>query len=271
MIDIGPNLSNHMFDNDIKEVIDNAVANNVKGLILTSTDLKTFYKNIDIIKNNLNENILLKTTLGLHPHNANQHKEFFNKFQSLLNNESICSIGEFGLDYFRMISTKENQILTMNTFLDIANNYQYPLFLHERNSFDDFYSILKNSNNKNKKVVHCFTGSTNELKKYLDIGCYIGITGWITDNKRNQSLSDALKYIPIDRLMIETDSPYLKPRHKDLKNNRNEPANLIYIANYIAQSLNIPLNEIIDLTLKNSIDFFNLKDYNYNNNRKNKI
>lgn len=273
MIDIGANLSNEQFNKDLDIVINNAVIAKLQGIILTSTNLKTYYSNLDIIDKYKND-ILIKTTYGLHPHSVANDYNVFSNIDSVFNNPSVVSIGEFGLDYVRMIGDKYKQIEVMNKFLDIAHQFPHQsLFLHERGAFSDFYDLLKNANIKNKKVVHCFTGTLKEAKDYMDIDCFIGITGWISDQRRNNDLKDALNYIPLDRLMIETDCPYLTPFNMIKRPKRNEPSLLIHIAQSIADIKNISVEKVIESCTKNSLDFFSLNDYNNNikNNQVKKI
>lgn len=265
MIDIGANLCSSQFDGDVKEVVERAKTNNVKQLILTTTDKTNYYKNLKIIEQ-VKDILPIYTTYGLHPHNAKQHATIFNDIETHLNNPNVVSIGEFGLDYFRMISEQKTQIYVMENFLEHAKNFEHlPLFLHEREAFDDFFSILKNSNTNNKSVVHCFTGNKAQMKSYLDLGCYIGITGWISDNRRNHDIVEALKYLPLDRLMIETDCPYLTPKNYTKKYVRNEPAFLSYIVQSISQILMQPENVIIEKSIQNTLDFFPINHYNKDN------
>jgi TatD DNase family protein len=265
MIDIGPNLSSEQFNNDLDNVINNAVNANIHGLILTSTDLKTYNRNIKIIENH-KDKIFMKTTYGLHPHNAKNHLDIFKNIDLILQNPHIGAIGEFGLDYFRMLSPQNTQQFVMDSFLNTAKNHlQLPLFLHEREAFEDFYATLKNSNVNNKFVVHCFTGNKHNLKKYVDLGAFIGITGWISDHRRNKDLKEALKYLPIDRLMIETDCPYLTPKNMDIKVFRNEPAFLPFVAKSIAEIMNLSVEHIVEQSTKNTLDFFSISPYNNRN------
>lgn len=261
MIDIGANLSNRQFDYDLKEVFERALRQNVSHIVLTATDLKTFFRNKKIIKD-FGHIIPLYNTLGLHPHHASQYKDFFIQFDKLMQSEKIISIGEFGLDYFRMISPKQDQLNAMNIFMDKAKNYSQPLFLHERDAAADFISILKNHSVENKKVVHCFTGNTVNLKKYLDLGCYIGITGWCTERKRGFDVRKAIEFIPLDKLMIETDAPYLTPRNMKEDIKRNEPSFLYWVAKEISILKKVPISSVIEFSYKNSMDFFNLSPYN---------
>ena len=152
------------------------------------------------------------------------------------------AIGETGLDFFRNLSTYEEQVFAFEEQIKIAIDKNKPLFLHQRDSHDDFIKILrKYSSDINKAVVHCFTGTQKQLDDYLELDCYIGVTGWICDAKRNVELRKTIKNIPLEKLMIETDCPYLIPKNlpDKPKNNRNEPSNLNHIINEIAVLLSL--------------------------------
>lgn len=254
MFDIGPNLCNKQFDTDLETVLLNAKTQQVEHLLLTSTDQTSFLKNIDIISK-YHSLISMKTTYGLHPHNAKNYLNFFKHFDNHINHPEVKAIGEFGLDYFRLISTREEQLKTMELFLEKAKNYCHlPLFLHERDAFEDFYGLIKTT--ASKGVVHCFTGSLDNVKKYLDLGLYIGITGWISDSRRNDDLLNAVKYIPMDKLLIETDCPYLAPKNIIKNIRRNEPQYLSHVAMSISTLKNIPVATVIEKTTQNSLDLF---------------
>ena len=198
---------------------------------------KTFYKMINFIYLGKYLNILKEKIANNNPH----------------------AIGETGLDFFRNLSTYEEQIFAFEEQIKIAINTNKPLFLHQRDSHDDFIRILrKYSSDINKAVVHCFTGTQEQLDDYLELGCYIGITGWICDEKRNVELRKTIKNIPLSKLMVETDCPYLIP--KDLptkpKNNRNEPSNLNHIVKEISLLLDLNEDEIRKESFKNTLRFF---------------
>lgn len=257
MIDIGVNLSNVQFKTDIEIVIKNAKEHGVSSIILTSTNFKSYLENLDIIKK-FQEFIHLTTTFGVHPHQAESDTTLFNNINELIN-PNIVAIGEFGLDYYRQISSINIQRLVMEKHIEIGAKYpNLPFFLHERQAFDDFVNILNNQSHSNNKVVHCFTGNKEQVKKYLDLNCFIGITGWITDKRRNQELIEAIKYIPIDKIMIETDSPYLTPKMKKTPI-RNEPKYLHLILDAVAFHKNLDKEKAKLIIQKNTIDFFNFK------------
>lgn len=250
MIDIGANLSSHKFTkNQIPNILADAKKAGVSGIVLTSVNEASYLRNLELLEQDTS-GILVGTTWGVHPHYSNSLKDF--KTHSL--SSKVLAIGETGLDYFRMLQPKEVQISAFEFQIEKANETNLPLFLHERQAHADFLSVLKR-NSKTKKVVHCFTGNKTELKAYLDAGCFIGVTGWLCDKRRNQDLVDALKYCPMDRLMIETDAPYLKPLKA--KGDMNVPANLLIVQEEVKKYVH--LDNIECVLLKTTKDFFNLK------------
>lgn len=261
MIDIGINLGNERFDNKREEMLQRAVKAGLTGIIMTTTSQKSFNANIEAYKNHCNI-ISLFTTLGLHPHSAKDYKNFFANFDAMISKadkvgKPIVAIGEFGLDYNRMFSEKTEQIICAELHFEKAKDMKLPTFLHERDAHEDFLALMKKYPTVSK-VVHCFTGSKKEMKAYLDLGAHIGITGWVTDNQRGQDLQEAVKYIPLDRLMIETDAPYLTPKNMPFKSRENEAAYLPYVLEKIAQIRNENVDELSKQIKKNTIEFFAL-------------
>jgi TatD DNase family protein len=206
----------------------------------------------------------LFSTCGMHPHHANQWQG--NTAQLLLQlaqqHPCVKAIGETGLDFYRDISPRSQQELAFIGQLEIASQLRLPLFLHERDAYERFAPILTHYRpSLTKVVVHCFTGDHTALSTYLDLDCYIGITGWICDERRGQHLQKLVRHIPLNRLMIETDAPYLLPR--DLANQpfakktrRNEPQFLPHIARILAHYLNLEVSTVCDATFENSLYFF---------------
>jgi TatD DNase family protein len=177
----------------------------------------------------------------------------------LINKYKPHSVGETGLDFFRNISSYEEQLYAFNEQIKIAVETNLPLFLHQRDAHEDFMKIIsKYKKDISKAVVHCFTGTQKELDDYLEMGFHIGLTGWICDERRNVDLRKSLINIPIEKLMIETDCPYLIPRNLNdkPKNNRNEPSYLPHIASEIASLVEIDISELANTTFQNSMNFF---------------
>ena len=257
-IDIGLNLANKQFKRDRDEVVKNSYDNNI-GFIITGTDKRANYEALNLCDEY--NNYPIYCTCGIHPHNADDWNDEYKNIiiQQLRSDDKyIKAIGEIGLDYDRMYSKKENQLECFDEMLSLAEEFNKPVFLHERSAVEDFIKVLKNHRKLcNRAVVHCFTGNRATVLRYLNLGCYIGITGWICDSRRNKDLVDALKVIPLERLMIETDAPYLTPMGKGLER-RNIPNNIIYVAEEIAKIKNVSVKEVQEKCLSNTIKFFNL-------------
>lgn len=255
--DIACNFTSDRFDNDLDEVINQAIVNNITKFGLICSRLSDIDKLLEIY-NRYSKDMFF--TIGVHPHHANEiNEEYLKKLKEVINNNNPHAIGETGLDFFRNLSTYEEQIFAFEEQIKIAIDTNKPLFLHQRDSHDDFIKILrKYSSDINKSVVHCFTGTKEQLDDYLELDCYIGVTGWICDAKRNVELRKTIKNIPLERLMIETDCPYLIPKNLEEKpkNNRNEPTYLNHIANEVAALMKEDINDIREKTYKTSLSFF---------------
>ena len=255
--DIACNFTSDRFDKDLDEVINQSIVNNITKFGLICSRLSDIDKLLEIY-NRYSKDMFF--TIGVHPHHANEiNEEYLKKLKEIINNNNPHAIGETGLDFFRNLSTYEEQIFAFEEQIKIAIDINKPLFLHQRDSHDDFIKILrKYSSDINKSVVHCFTGTKEQLDDYLELDCYIGVTGWICDAKRNVELRKTIKNIPLERLMIETDCPYLIPKNleKKPKNNRNEPTYLNHIADEVALLMEKDINDIREKTYKTSLSFF---------------
>jgi TatD DNase family protein len=256
--DIACNFTSERFDKDLYKVIDRAITNKITKFGLICSRLSDIDKLLKIY-DKYSKHMFF--TIGVHPHHANEiNDQYLKKLKEAVNLNDPDAIGETGLDFYRNLSTYEEQIHAFEEQIKIAIDTNKPLFLHQRDSHDDFIKILrKYSSDINKAVVHCFTGTQGQLDDYLELDCYIGVTGWICDAKRNVELRKTIKNIPLEKLMIETDCPYLIP--KDLpnkpKNNRNEPANLSHIAKVIAILMDVDELKLREQTFHNSKSFFN--------------
>jgi TatD DNase family protein len=265
LIDIGVNLMSPAFDRDREAIIARADAAGVKALIITGSDIESSDRAAAFVRENPNLNC--KATAGVHPHNAKDWNErmLARRLEELaaLYGGDIRAIGECGLDYNRNFSPQDAQRKCFEDQLKLAAKIGKPVFLHERDAFGDFFSILKQYRAcLPGAVVHCFTGTRQELEACLSIDCYIGITGWICDERRGGHLVPLLTTIPADRLLLETDAPYLLPRSLPRsargKSGRNEPCFLPHIAASVAEILGKTPEQIAAETSANAARFFGL-------------
>ena len=198
----------------------------------------------------------------MHPHHAAEYDdEVEATIVALLERDSVVAVGECGLDYFRNFSPKPAQLSAFERQLDLAERVQKPLFLHQRDAHEDFVAMLAERIARlPRAVAHCFTGDETMLRSYLDLGLYIGITGWICDERRGEHLRDLIPLIPNDRLMIETDAPYLLPRtlKPAPKSRRNEPAYLGEVLRVVAAAAGVEPAEMAARTTATARRFFEL-------------
>ena len=257
---------NPSFDRDREAVLDRAENAGVKTFIITGTCIKSSKEAANYISELSKKNITCKSTAGVHPHNAKDWDTAPACLKELVirNPETIAAIGECGLDYNRNFSPQDVQRKCFEEQLKLAVQLGKPVFLHERDAFDDFYSILKKYRlDLPGAVVHCFTGTAIELEAYISLDCHIGITGWICDERRGSHLIPLLQQIPANLLLLETDAPYLLPRNlpKNLRNksSRNEPVFLPHIAAFAAEILGKTNEQIAEETSANAARLFVIK------------
>lgn len=202
-------------------------------------------------------------TCGVHPHNADSFTDTdLAEMEHLLrSNDRFVAVGECGLDYDRMFSTKESQLRALRMQVALAEKLQKPLFLHEREAADDLAAVFQEHPALcSRSVVHCFTGDRRTLERYLEMGFFIGITGWICDERRADALRDAVQILPPERVMIETDAPYLIPRGIHGLGRVNVPENVRYVAAALAGYMGIPEETLIRAAKENTERFFGLSD-----------
>lgn len=258
MIDIGANLTHDSFDADREAVMADALAAGVEAFIITGSDATCSQKARDLAHQYPN----CYATAGVHPHHAADYNSKVEEvIENLLSDEKVVAVGETGLDYFRDFSPREAQVFSFERHIEMAIEKQMPMFLHQRDAHKDFGPILKTHRDQlSQVVVHCFTDNERALFDYLDMDCHIGITGWICDERRGTHLIDLIHNIPSDRLMIETDAPYLMPRNlkPKPKSRRNEPKYLPHIAEEVARILGKPVAQLVSETADNSRRFFGI-------------
>jgi len=201
-------------------------------------------------------------TAGVHPHDVrNCIPATIAELRRLAANNEVVAIGECGLDFNRNFSPRPEQEHWFESQVVLAEELQMPLFLHERDARERFCKILWAARKSVPAVIHCFTGSDEDLDAYLDMGLHIGITGWICDERQGTHLRELVKRVPIERLMLETDAPFLLPRTmpKRPKDGRNEPAFMPYILQTVADCLRKPAADVAAVTTQNARQFFRLQ------------
>ena len=239
LIDIGANLTHSAFKNDFEDVVTEAITAGLSHIILTGTD---FQSSAAASKLAQQRPALFSSTAGFHPHvSKDVTTADFARLETLMANPEVVAIGETGLDFNRNYSQPEKQRQIFEKHLELACTARKPLFLHQRDAHTDFYSMLcAYREDIPGGVVHCFTDSRQALRDYLDLDMHIGITGWVCDERRGRALQDVVRYIPHDRLLIETDAPYLLPRtlRPKPKSRRNEPKHLTEVLSVLAACRN---------------------------------
>ncbi len=259
-IDIGVNLTGTSFKKDVEQVVDRAQQAGVEKLIVTGTDM---HHSEQALFYSRQYDSICYATAGLHPHHASDYcSDLGTELRDILSHDNVVAVGECGLDFNRNFSTRKEQLRAFEAQLEIAIDVQKPVFLHQRDAHDDMLSILKDCREELKRVVaHCFTGSIEEVNDYICLDMHIGVTGWICDERRGQSLQQAVKQIPLDRLMLETDAPYLLPRDlavKPQEKNRNEPCYLPHIAKSVANYMALDEASVVEAAYNNSCEFFEI-------------
>jgi TatD DNase family protein len=263
LIDIGSNLTHDSFAPDRDAVMARAQAAGVRHQVVTGADLASSRQAAALAAASP---AILSSTAGVHPH----HAKNFDASQrtglcDLLSHPQVVAVGECGLDYCRNLSPPEAQRAAFVAQLEIAAAARKPVFLHQRDAHDDFTAILKDFRGALVGgVAHCFTGGRSELEEYLALELYIGITGWVSDERRGSSLREAVPHIPSGRLMLETDAPYLLPRDLEPRpaSRRNEPCYLPHVARAVAHLRGESLATVATETSRNATRFFGLEARN---------
>lgn len=259
LIDIGCNLTHDSFDDDRAQVIQRAHEAGVAQMVVTGASAAGSRKALELAREHPG---VLFATAGIHPHHASDFDDAVaDLISGLVEQEEVVAVGETGLDYFRDFSPRPAQRAAFERHIEIAAATGLPMFLHMRDAHDDFFAMVREARDRlGPVVVHCFTGDQAQLHDYLDIDCHIGITGWICDERRGTHMRSFLGDIPENRLMVETDSPYLKPRdlRPRVKTHRNEPQWLPWIVRAIAESRGDTLEVVAEQTTQTARSFFGL-------------
>lgn len=255
--DIGVNLTDKQFRDDRDEVLERARSAGVSWQLLTGTNVDESRQAMALASQHDD----LFATAGLHPHSARFYSPALeNELRELLSQQNVKAAGEMGLDFNRDFSPRPDQERAFEAQLALAVEYRLPVFLHERDAHERFAPILKAyRDHLVGAVVHCFTGSRQALFDYLDLDCHIGITGWVCDERRGKPLAELVHNIPDNRLLLETDAPYLLPR--DLpepppKKRRNEPSLLPWVGKRVASLRGQGVAQVAGMTSENARSLF---------------
>jgi TatD DNase family protein len=254
--DAGVNLLDSRFDVD--DVISRAVSAGVKKLCIITTHpnewdaAKALYERYPDT---------CCYTVGVHPHNAKDVTEDdLERLKLLAQHEGVVAIGECGLDFNRNFSPKDTQISIFKAQLSIAVDLEMPVYLHERDAFSQQVACLRPVLPHLKAgIAHCFTGTYEQMKSYIDMGLFIGITGWVCDEKRGQDLRDAVTHLPLERLIVETDAPYLYPKTLKPRKRNNEPAFLPHIGEQLSNLMGVSTQTLQDSSYANTCTLFSLQ------------
>jgi TatD DNase family protein len=259
LIDIGANLTHESFAHDISSVLDHARAAGVTQIVVTGASEQAS-NDAHALAQRWPK--FLYATAGVHPHHAGEYTARTHEILRALHQQTdVVAVGETGLDYFRDLSPRPTQHFAFEQQLELALACGKPLFLHQRDAHDDFIAILRQLRHRlGACVVHCFTADKRELYECLDLDCHIGITGWICDERRGAHLLPLMKAIPADRLMIETDAPYLLPRsiRPKPKTHRNEPRYLPWVLQAVAAAREESLEQLAASSTAAARDFFRI-------------
>lgn len=259
LVDIGANLTHESFAGDLPATLERAGAQGVQRLIVTGTSVPGSHAALALARAWPGR---LWSTAGIHPHHASDcSPAALDSLHTLLQETEVVAVGECGLDYFRDFSPRPDQREAFAGQLRLAADEGKPVFLHERDAHHDFLAMLREYRpGLAGGVAHCFTGGTRELEQCLELELYVGITGWICDERRGEQLRAAVRGLPLDRVMLETDAPYLLPR--TLKpappSRRNEPAWLTEVLRILAAAMDRTEAEIALASTRNAERLFGL-------------
>jgi TatD DNase family protein len=263
LVDIGANLTNKAFRADREAVLARAAEAGVAAILVTGTSAQASRHAREIaIEHPRGHRPALYATAGIHPHHASTLSgEAIDELRALLARPEVVAAGECGLDYNRNFSPQDAQRRCFEAQLELAADVRKPVFLHERDAFDDFAAILARWRPRlTGGVVHCFTGDRAALQRYLELDLHIGVTGWICDERRGTHLRDLVRLVPCGRLLVETDAPYILPRDlpRRPKDGRNEPAFVAHVARTVASCRGERFEELAEHTTAAARGLFGL-------------
>ncbi|HHZ92796.1 TPA: TatD family deoxyribonuclease [Candidatus Poribacteria bacterium] len=250
LVDSHAHIQLSQFDRDRHEVLQRAKSAGIEQILVVGFDLKTSQQAVELAMNTEN----LWATVGMHPHDAKDlTNTAMDTFQRLADHPKVIALGEMGLDYYRDLSPRSIQKTAFEQQLDLAEELDMPIIVHNREAYHDILPILRSRKGRISGVLHCFSGDVDIMKQTLDIGFHIGIGGPVT-YKKSDDLQTVAKQVPANRLLIETDCPWLAPQFR--RGKRNEPSYVISVAERIAELRGTPAEEIGQITTQNFVTLF---------------
>ena len=253
LIDSHAHLDGAEFEDDRNQVIHRAEANGLKAILSCGTTLPSSQKNVELAQ----EIPIVYAAIGIHPHETYQiEADTMTKLKALAKQKKVVAVGETGLDYFYNFSLPEVQQKSLALHVRLARELGLPLSIHCRNAEADLIRILKAERaSEVGGVIHCFTGSVDASQEYLELGFFMGVSGIITFKTAN-ALTEVIANLPLSKLLVETDSPYLAPTPH--RGKRNEPAFVARTAEKLAELKSITLEEVSETTTKNAKHLFSI-------------
>lgn len=254
-LDAGVNLTNKRVLKDLDAVLARAQQAGVERLLVIATNEHESQQAVDLCEAYPGR---LAATVGVHPHDADEvSSDYIDKLEALAKHPAVVAIGECGLDFNRNFSSQENQQRVFTEQVRLANRCGLPLYLHERDAQAQQLTILNQHCAEHTPcLTHCFTGGPDDAKAYLERGHWFGITGWLCDERRNHALLAALPLLPRDRVLLETDAPFLLPRGIKPRPKMNEPALLPHIGQQLAEYWQHSVSEVAQVTTSNALRLF---------------
>lgn len=256
MIDAHAHLDDDKFRGDLDQVIQRAMSVGVSGILTAGSDLESSRTGVAIAK----QHPIVYAAVGYHPHEASRATaEDLEAIEALCRENKVVAIGEIGLDFYRNLSAADDQITVFREHLKIAQRTGMPVVVHSRDAVEDTFDILREwtkSTVNSRCMMHCFTGDPDLAARYLELGFYISIAGPVT-YPNNTKTKDVVRTLPLDRLIIETDSPVLAPQR--VRGKRNEPAYLKDTVDCIAEIKGLSPDEISKATEANTVALFGPK------------
>ncbi len=239
-------------EDDLSSIVRNAAAAGVTRMLVAGTESQY----TETMLRRISDYPEVFAAIGVHPHEAQKFDGDLTPFRRMSGHTKVKAIGEIGLDFYYEYASHEVQIRVFNQFLELANEVERPVIIHCRDAFDACYDCLKTSIDRDAGfVIHCYTGTLDWAKRFIELGGYLSFTGILTF-KNSDEIRDVMGLVPLDRLMFETDSPYLAP--VPFRGKRNEPAFTKYIVERAAEELSIDYEKLIDISTTNARRFFKI-------------